>query len=128
MGRPVVSALTQRVSIIVVVAGTRPTTFSPSVRMSVAEAAAHVVVVFGAYGPHRTYLDALAAELAVQRPAEVRGHFRLYPSLDEAQLVLALDLVANPHAHAALDAQIHIEADEVRLVVHVELRVSTGNG
>jgi hypothetical protein len=63
----------------------------------------------------------LTAELTIQRPAEVGGHFRRDPTVDETQLVLTLHFIANAHTHAALDAEIHVEADEVGFVVNVKL-------
>jgi hypothetical protein len=63
----------------------------------------------------------LTAELAVQRPPEVRGNLAVHSALDKAQFVLALHFIANAHAHAALDAEVHVVADKVRIIVHVKV-------
>jgi hypothetical protein len=45
----------------------------------------------------------------------------VHPALDKTKLVDSLHFVTNADAHAAPDAQIHVESDEVGIVVDVEI-------
>ena len=65
---------------------------------------------------HRADLDALAAELAVQRPVEVGADARLRAAAGEGPLAHAVLLVADPDAFAAEDAAADVAFDDRALV------------
>jgi hypothetical protein len=81
----------------------------------------------GSYQPlgrdssHRTDRGTLATELTIQGALEISGNFAPHSSLYEAQLVFALNLIADAHAHSAPYAEVHIESDKMGVVVHVEV-------
>jgi hypothetical protein len=77
----------------------------------------------GAYG---TDVRALPAEFAVKRPRKIGGYLGQHSTIDETEFLLALDFVADPHAHAASYTEVHVVTDEVRIVVHVKVTGFTG--
>jgi hypothetical protein len=61
----------------------------------------------------------LAAELTVERATEAGRHIEFDPATYEAELALSLHLVADPHTQSAPYTNVHVEADEVRIVLHI---------
>ncbi|OPZ79546.1 MAG: hypothetical protein BWY77_01343 [bacterium ADurb.Bin431] len=65
-------------------------------------------------GAHRTDVDALAAELAVERPLKISADPGLESPVDKAEFRHAHHLFAHPGAHPAEHAAVHIPFYEAR--------------